>query len=61
MTGRRRRVSRQVPGTRKDAEAALARLKVAAEQRRAPSGRTSARSVRAALDLYLEAADGGHD
>lgn len=59
VTGRRRRVSRQVPGTRKDAEAALARLKVAAEQRRAPSGRTSARSVRAALDLYLEAADAG--
>jgi hypothetical protein len=59
VTGRRRRVSRQVPGTCKDAEAALARLKVAAEQRRAPSGRTSARSVRAALDLYLEAADAG--
>ena len=53
VTGRRWRVSRR------DAEAALARLKVAAEQRRAPSGRTSARSVRAALDLYLEAADVG--
>jgi hypothetical protein len=48
-----------VPGSRKDAEAALARLKVAAQQRRAPSGRTTPRSVRAALDLYLEAADAG--
>jgi integrase len=59
VSGRRRRISRQVPGSRKDAEAALARLKVAAQQRRAPSGRTTARSVRAALDLYLEAADAG--
>jgi hypothetical protein len=33
VTGRRRRVSRQVEGSRRDAEAALARLKVAAEQR----------------------------
>lgn len=58
-TGRRRRVSRQVEGSRRDAEAALARLKVAAEQRKVTSGRSSARSVRAVLDLYLEAADAG--
>lgn len=58
-TGRRRRVSRQVVGSRRDAEAALARLKVAAEQRKVNPGRTSARSVRAVLDLYLEAADSG--
>ncbi|HAP75780.1 MAG TPA: hypothetical protein DCR14_06820, partial [Acidimicrobiaceae bacterium] len=59
VTGRRRRVSRQVEGSRRDAEAALARLKVAAEQRKVTPGRASARSVRAVLDLYLEAADNG--
>lgn len=59
VTGRRRRVSRQVEGSRRDAEAALARLKVAAEQRKMTSGRASVRSVRAVLDLYLEAADAG--
>ncbi len=59
VTRRRRRVSRQVEGSRRDAEAALARLKVAAEQRKVTSGRASARSVRAVLDLYLEAADAG--
>ncbi len=59
LTGRRRRVSRQIEGTRKDAEAALARLKVASEQNRLPAGGTSAKSVRAAFDLYLAAVEAG--
>ncbi len=59
VTGRRRRISRQIEGTRKDAEVALARLKVAREERRLPVGGTSARSVRSALDAYVEAAESG--
>ncbi len=59
VTGRRRRVSRYVEGSRNDAEVALARLRVADQERRLPTGGTSARSVRAALDLYLDAAASG--
>ena len=61
VTGRRRRVSRTLQGTRRDAEAALARLKVAEVEQRLPRGGTSAKSVRAAFDLYLEAAAEGDD
>ena len=46
-------------GTREDAELALARLKVAGHQKRLPSGGTNARSVGAAMDLYLGAAQSG--
>jgi integrase len=59
VTGRRRRVSRTVQGTRRDAEAALARLRVADVEKRLPRGGTSAKSVRAAFDLYLDAAAAG--
>ena len=59
ITGRRRRISRRIKGTRNDAEVALSRLKVAREERRLPVGGTSARSVRAALDAYVEAAELG--
>ena len=54
MTGRRRRVSRQVEGNRRDAESALARLKMAAEQCKVTSGRATARSVRAVSPSSLE-------
>jgi integrase len=59
VTGRRRRVSRTVKGTREEAELALARLRVAGHQKRLPAGGTNARSVGAAMDLYIEAADSG--
>jgi integrase len=59
VTGRRRRVARVIHGTREDAEIALARLKVADHEKRLPSGGTSARSVRAALELYLRAIESG--
>lgn len=59
VTGRRRRISRQIEGTHRDAEVALARLTVAREERRLPVGGTSASSVRAALDAYLDAAKSG--
>ena len=59
VTGRRRRVSRTVRGTRTDAELALSRLKVANHEKRLPSGGTSARSVKTALNLYLQTAEGG--
>jgi hypothetical protein len=42
VTGRRRRVSRTVKGTREEAELTLARLKVAGHQKRPPSGGTNA-------------------
>ncbi|MDP8975969.1 MAG: hypothetical protein M3N28_06325, partial [Actinomycetota bacterium] len=58
VTGRRRRVSRHVYGTRHDAEVALARLKVADHEKRLPSG-TNARSVGAAFGLYQQAIDAG--
>jgi integrase len=59
VTGRRRRASRYVHGTREDAEIALARLKVADHERRLPRGGTSARSVRAAFQLYLQSVESG--
>ena len=59
VTGRRRRVSRIVRGSREEAELALARLKVTAHQKRLPSGGTNARSVGAAMTRYLEAAESG--
>ena len=58
-TGRRRRVSRNVEGTRQEAEVALARLRVADRLDCLPSGGSSSKSVRAALDLYIAAADNG--
>ncbi len=59
VTGKRRRVSRYVEGSRSDAEVALSRLRIADNEKRLPTGGTSARTVRAALDLYLDAADTG--
>lgn len=59
VTGRRRRVSRTVFGTRADAEVALARLKVADHEKRLPTVGTSARSVAAAFQLYQQAVDVG--
>jgi integrase len=48
-----------VHGSRGDAEVALARLKVADHEKRLPSGGTSARSVRAAFQLYMQAIEAG--
>ncbi len=59
VTGRRRRVSRTVRGTRHDAGVALARLRVADHEKRLPSVGTSARSVRAAFDLYIATIEKG--
>jgi hypothetical protein len=58
VTGRRRRVSRRIYGTREDAEIALARLKVADHEKRLPAG-TNARSVGAVFKLYQQAIDAG--
>ncbi len=59
VTRRRRRATRQVHGTRRDAEIALSRLRVAQEERRLPSHGTRARSVRDVFDIYLAAAESG--
>jgi integrase len=59
VSGRRRRVSRYVHGSKADAEIALSRLKVADHEKRLPTGGTSVRSVKAALDLYQQTAEGG--
>jgi len=59
VTGRRRRTSRYVEGSRAEAELVLARLRVADHERRLPTGGTSVRSVRAAFDAYLTAAETG--
>ena len=59
VTGQRRRVSRTIAGTREEAEIALARLKIADHEKRLPTGGTSARSVSAAFQLYLQAVDAG--
>jgi hypothetical protein len=48
-----------VISTREEAELALARLKVAQHQKRLPTGGTNARSVAAAMNLYLDAAHSG--
>lgn len=59
VTGRRRRVSRRVRGSRVDAEAALAKLRVSADERRLPQRGTSARTVRAVLERYVADAESG--
>jgi integrase len=59
VTGKRRRVGRTIRGTREDAELLLARLKVSSDQKRLPTGGTNARSVGAAMALYIEAAESG--
>jgi integrase len=59
ITGQRRRISRQIRGTREDAEVALAKLKVADSDGRAPRPGTKARTVRAALDDYVADAEAG--
>jgi integrase len=59
VTGHRRRVARTVRGSRAEAESALARLKVSADQKRLPSNGTNARSVGAAMALYIETAETG--
>jgi len=59
VTGRRRRVSRTVAGTRRDAEVTLARLRIADHEKRLPAGGTNARSVGAAFQLYQQAVDLG--
>lgn len=59
VTGRRRRVSRTVQGTREEAEGALARLRVADHEKRLPIGGTNARSVAAVFQLYRQAIEAG--
>jgi integrase len=59
VTARRRRLSRQIQGSRQDAEQALARLRVAHAERRLPAPGTRARTVTAALQSYLVAAEEG--
>lgn len=59
VTGHRRRVSRQVRGTRKDAEVELARLRVADHERRLSTGGTRARTVDAVFELYVSAIETG--
>lgn len=59
VTGRRRRVSRTVRGTRRDAEVALAKLRLADHERRLPSVGTSGWTVRVALDLYVRTIEQG--
>lgn len=59
VSGRRRRVSKTIRGTREDAELELARLRIARHEKRLPQTATNARSVRAVLDLYLREATEG--
>jgi integrase len=59
VTQRRRRVSKTVYGTREDAEIALAKLRIAAHERRLRPKGTSARSVAAIFELYLSSAEAG--
>lgn len=59
VSGRRRRVSRTVYGTQRDAEVALAQLRLADHHRRLPQTATGAKTVKALLDLYLEEAGAG--
>jgi integrase len=59
VTGKRRRISRHVQGTREEAELALAKLRVADHEKRLPSGGTNARSVAAAFEQYLQAVESG--
>lgn len=46
-------------GSRQDAEVALAKLRLAAHERRLPTGGTNARSVAAAFQLYQQAVESG--
>ncbi len=59
VTGRRRRVSRRVIGTRREAEIVAAKLKLADHERRLAAGNTSARVAGDILDQYLEAIETG--
>ncbi len=59
VTGHRRRVSRQVYGTREEAEVTLARLRVAGHEKRLTIGGTRARSVDAVFELYQQAVEAG--
>jgi hypothetical protein len=54
VTGKRRRISRQIEGTYDDAEIALARLRVADHEGRLTARGTRARSVRAVLEAYIK-------
>ena len=59
VSGRRRRISRRVQGTRVDAEVALAKLRAADHDGRLARPGTTARTVRAALDEYVADAEAG--
>lgn len=59
VTGHRRRVSRQVYGTREEAEVTLARLRVAGHEKRLVIGGTRARSVDAVFEIYQQAVQAG--
>ena len=59
VTNRRRRVSRTVHGSRADAEVVAAKLKVADHEHRLVTGKTSARSVDAVMEQYLDALETG--
>ncbi len=60
VTGRRRRVSRNVYGTRHDAEVAAVKLKIADHEHRLVTGKTSARSIGALMTNYVESVEGRH-
>ncbi len=59
VTGKRRRVSRTVRGTREEAELTAARLRLADHEKRLVTGKTSACSVGAVLEQYLAAVETG--
>jgi integrase len=58
-TGKRRRVSRTIVGTREHVDLELAQLKVNASQRRAPAGPLRSQSVQVALEAYVTDARAG--
>ncbi len=59
VTGRRRRVSRTIRGTRADVELLAAKLRLADHQKRLVTGKTAARSVAAVMAHYLAAIEAG--
>jgi len=59
VTGKRRRISRQIRGSRADAEVALAKLRVADAEGRLPRPGTQALTVAAALDEYIADLEAG--
>lgn len=59
VTGKRRRVSRTVRGTRHDAEVVAAQLKLADHEQRLVTGKTNARSVASVLQQYVQALENG--